>query len=269
MPVGWSKCKVTNYGGSRVTKGIKVCWTDEIEFFYGIDMQDLENIPEFTAVPAIWPQHNGGTEVEYNVNAVCETIGDDEVHLVVTYDAADHQQLIAEHGNDFYWGTNRIILIRGEGSGLCRWQILGAEEAEDITWQAFDLAANHGRERAAYLGGTRWTQFRKVILGCDGHRCVITGEDTTEALEAAHLIPAKNGENDVPTNGVTLRADLHRLFDAGKFTFGRKGRVKVAGDGEGLSKKYRRLLRNKRLPPASLARVKDTLGMEQFRNRNE
>lgn len=44
--------------------------------------------------------------------------------------------------------------------------------------------------------------------------CVISGCQVMPALDAAHIAPvAKKGEFH-PTNGVLLRADLHRLFDA-------------------------------------------------------
>ena len=104
-----------------------------------------------------------------------------------------------------------------------------------------------------------------MILACDDHRCVLTDEATTKALDAAHLIPAAKGENDVPCNGITLRADLHRLFDAGLFTFDHDGRV-VAIARE-LSEAYRRLLQNRRLPPSTLERVRATLALPQFQNR--
>ena len=104
-----------------------------------------------------------------------------------------------------------------------------------------------------------------MILDYDDHRCVLTCEATTKALDAAHLIPAAMGENDVPPNGIALRADLHRLFDAGLFTFAADGRVvEIAQD---LSEAYRRDLHNSRLPASTLARVRETLTLPEFRNR--
>ena len=64
-----------------------------------------------------------------------------------------------------------------------------------------------------------------MILDCDGHRCVVTKEETPKALDAAHRIPAATGGNDERPNGITLRADLQRLFDAGLFTFDPHGQV--------------------------------------------
>ena len=50
-----------------MTTGIRVIWPDdgggidEIEYFYGIDVNELDDIPEFIKVPAFWPQYRGGT----------------------------------------------------------------------------------------------------------------------------------------------------------------------------------------------------------------
>ena len=106
-----------------------------------------------------------------------------------------------------------------------------------------------------------------MILNCDKHRCVLTGETTIQALDAAHLIPAAMAENDMPFNGITLRADLHRLFDACLFTFKPNGKVKILERDPGLSEAYIQLLRNARLPQATWRRVRDTLASPEFQNR--
>lgn len=57
--------------------------------------------------------------------------------------------------------------------------------------------------------------FRVVITDAYKRRCAITGEKTLVALEAAHVVPyAKEGNHEI-RNGLLLRADFHRLFDAG------------------------------------------------------
>ncbi len=56
--------------------------------------------------------------------------------------------------------------------------------------------------------------FRKKILRLD-KKCVITRENVKEALEAAHVISVADGGLEEESNGMMLRADMHRLFDAG------------------------------------------------------
>ena len=257
-----------------MTKGIRVIWhdndgnIDEIEYFYGIDIDQLDHVPEFTKVPACWPRYRGGTWVVYTVNARCERNRNrpGEVRLFVTYDPANNPELAEEWHGDIYWGENTIILEQGSQQGRCEWLRDGAADFEEVAWEAFDCGYETcARPRHTYRGSRREAQFRTIILACDDHRCVLTGETTTKALEAAHLIPAANGENDVPCNGITLRAGLHRLFDAGLFTFDPDGQVvRIAQD---LSATYRRLLRNRRLPPSTLERVRATLASPPFPNR--
>lgn len=57
------------------------------------------------------------------------------------------------------------------------------------------------------------SQFRQSLLEAYDYRCAITGCNAQEALEAAHIIPYCEAENNHPSNGLLLRADLHTLFD--------------------------------------------------------
>ena len=252
-----------------MTTGIQINWSDangninEIEYFYGIDVNNLDHIPEFTTVQAFWPGYDDRNPVTYVVDARCERNRLGEVRLVVVYDPDSNPELAEEWGDDMYWGTNTIVLQQGSRHGRCEWLRDGADDWEEVEWKAFGAAS--ARPRATYRGSRRETRFREMILACDDHCCVLTGETTKKALDAAHLIPAAMGENDVPSNGITLRADLHRLFDAGLFTFDHDGRV-VAIARE-LSEAYRRLLQNRRLPRSSLERVAVMLAHPQFQDR--
>ena len=253
-----------------MTTGIRVLWCDggkcnEIEYYCGLDVDRLDAIPEFSAVSAQW--FPGGTPLVYCVDSWCEWPAPDEARLVVVYEPASNPALVEQWGVDgIYWGTNTIILKRGDRVGRCEWVWSGApDKPERVKWEAFDVGAGCARPRSTYRGSRREAWFRSLILECDDYRCVLTGEAPAQALEAAHLIPAAVGENDVPSNGITLRADLHRLFDAGMFTFSADGRVKVLARelGEG----YRALLRWRRLPRATRERVSATLGHSLFQHR--
>lgn len=57
--------------------------------------------------------------------------------------------------------------------------------------------------------------FRLTLTDAYRKRCALTGESTLPVLEAAHIVPYGNeGIHDV-RNGLLLRADFHKLFDAG------------------------------------------------------
>ncbi len=57
--------------------------------------------------------------------------------------------------------------------------------------------------------------FRLTVTEAYRKRCALTGESTLPVLEAAHIVPyADDGMHDI-RNGLLLRADFHKLFDAG------------------------------------------------------
>ncbi|HET6546380.1 MAG TPA: HNH endonuclease [Rhodanobacteraceae bacterium] len=73
------------------------------------------------------------------------------------------------------------------------------------------------------------SSFRVLVTDAYKRRCAITGESTLLALEAAHIVPysEQEGVHDV-RNGLLLRADFHRLFDAGLLSVAPDLRIKVS-----------------------------------------
>jgi hypothetical protein len=57
------------------------------------------------------------------------------------------------------------------------------------------------------------SKFRQTLLDAYDNKCAVIGFDAGEALEAAHIIPYVETEDNDPTNGLLLRADIHTLFD--------------------------------------------------------
>lgn len=60
--------------------------------------------------------------------------------------------------------------------------------------------------------------FRVVVLDKYFRRCAVTNEKTVPTLEAAHIRSFADQPEHLITNGVLLRADLHRLLDSGYAT---------------------------------------------------
>jgi putative restriction endonuclease len=60
--------------------------------------------------------------------------------------------------------------------------------------------------------------FRIAVMDAYGRSCAVTTEHSLPVLEAAHIQPyAEDGPHEV-ANGLLLRTDIHRLFDAGYVT---------------------------------------------------
>jgi hypothetical protein len=56
-------------------------------------------------------------------------------------------------------------------------------------------------------------QFRDALRKRYGDHCLVTGCDVLSVLEAAHISPYRGEDDNHPTNGLLLRADIHTLFD--------------------------------------------------------
>ncbi|GAC1674405.1 MAG: hypothetical protein NVS9B2_23850 [Steroidobacteraceae bacterium] len=56
-------------------------------------------------------------------------------------------------------------------------------------------------------------KFRRALLKRYGNACAVSGCRVEDILEAAHIWPYRSDEDNDPSNGLLLRADLHTLFD--------------------------------------------------------
>lgn len=70
------------------------------------------------------------------------------------------------------------------------------------------------RQRKSANRWERDAKFRAKVLDLYSSTCVISGCTVLDAIDAAHLLAVGEAGEDRAENGITLRADLHRLFDA-------------------------------------------------------
>lgn len=96
----------------------------------------------------------------------------------------------------------------------------------------FELVDENDKEKTNYEQTKRTNQagFKLEMLMIYNNRCAITGETTTETLQAAHIQPYINKKSNHHQNGILLRSDLHLLFDKGFITIDEDYRVKVHFD---------------------------------------
>jgi putative restriction endonuclease len=81
-----------------------------------------------------------------------------------------------------------------------------------------DFTDARKRINAAIVARQGSGAFRKMALSAFGGRCVITGCDAEQALEAAHIVPYLGTATNQLANTLLLRADIHTLFDRGLIT---------------------------------------------------
>lgn len=87
----------------------------------------------------------------------------------------------------------------------------------DVDDDSFDFASlDDERERVPYAGALRPGQarFRAAVLAAYEGRCAFTGTAVAAVLDAAHIVPYRGEKSNAVQNGMPLRSDLHRLFDA-------------------------------------------------------
>ena len=188
--------------------GIIITWDYGKEYLDHIDPNNLEDLQEFNTTIEWW--HQECELVTYNVVCQIEWNGQGAAGgciVVLTYNQQDNEHIDPE---GVVWGINRIVIEPGQDHGVCYWTADGEEEIE-WEWQREALLEPRDHRRSHQQ--IRDQAFRHLIIKFDG-MCVISGETTEAALDAAHIIPAAKNGNEIPENGITLRADIHRLYDA-------------------------------------------------------
>jgi HNH endonuclease len=232
---------------------IKIEWTSSIEYI-GLDLSSPDSWSEITRTTEIWTEDT--CSVNYVVFAsVREKWFGKKFELHLEYKRSKNRKLNSE---GYPMGASRICISKGASEGKAFWREAGAERRGfSNRWSLVPCVSQRARVQSLVSRLSRQQQqFRNLLLMKDSC-CAISGENTGDCLDAAHLIPVKDGSLDSIENGILLRSDLHRLFDAGKFSFGIDGQVlNVAED---LSIYYKKLLKGARLSNSVVSRVKNSL----------
>ena len=200
--------------------GIIVEWkrpTDPgTEYIDGIDLDNLEGCPAQMQTKFWSP--DGGEFSEWNVEVQVEGLIDGRTVLVLIYDMNQNPQFRLDP-HDGYWGTNKIFVIQGQNHGHYVWEPQDRNrneiESNEYGWKKKEIYEPRDHRRSHQQ--VRDDNFRPQIIALD-KQCVISGETTRSALDAAHIIPARADGNEIPDNGIALRADIHRLYDANMFS---------------------------------------------------
>ncbi len=105
------------------------------------------------------------------------------------------------------------------------------ERAARLRLEAEPLADELRRYGAPQIVQPRLGQgtFRIAVTSAYG-ACAVSGEHSLPALEAAHVRPYADGGAHALPNGLLLRADIHRLYDAGYVTVTPDIRFRVSHD---------------------------------------
>lgn len=87
----------------------------------------------------------------------------------------------------------------------------GDEESVPAIRQALDDTNDtYGRSKQR----RNQARFKLNLINMYGLKCAITGETIAEVIEAAHIVPHSKAGVNHTDNGLLLRSDVHKLFDA-------------------------------------------------------
>lgn len=246
---------------------IVIKWNSGTEYLpIDLDNPDAKEIGQITETREWWPQM-GYVYWTVRCTVRCRLKEIDGGHQVrVTYEEASQndeniQRRIALEGPPGWFGANTMIVNRDPQTdraalaGPCRWKDVDPKCNGSARWRIL----GRPRLRITREQWERDQQFRTEVLAADG-KCVISGERTAAALDAAHICPVAATDDDTIGNGIILRADLHRLYDRGLFVINPEdGGVTLKSMDRNLSPRYRKLLQKARLPRRTLSRVHEAL----------
>ncbi len=246
---------------SIISSGIVIHWDHSNEYI----PLDLDNINELSSIPQTHEDWYGGTDgefgggdaiwVSYNPKSSIKKLNDNEIKITLKY-SKEESAVIKNPGVP--WGTSSVTLNLKDSTGFAMFD--DPEDTENIgdnTKSKVTVITNweSERQRQKVSQNQRDSTFRKTILGLD-KRCVLTGEDYDEVLDAAHIKAVTDGGLEILNNGIMLRTDLHRLYDAGGFNILPDGNIQVI---DGTPKSYQDLLAGKSIPESTLKRVHEAL----------
>lgn len=123
-------------------------------------------------------------------------------------------------------------LDSGEGYRIwneCKLRAMGQQIAPMIG-RSIEAKEDLERYGAPVLVQPRLGQgtFRIAVMEAYSRACAVTHEHSLPALEASHIRPyGENGPHEV-SNGILLRADIHKLFDKGYITITPDFKIEVS-----------------------------------------
>jgi len=235
-----------------IANRIKIKW-DASDEYVDIDPLTLKKLPRINQTTEWWRDKEEW--VRYVTTSSAKRKPDGTVLITVKYSPANNRH-IKEY--DVCWGEAQLEIAQGATSGKAFWRdASGDENSGPAKWKIERRHLIEEKERTLVARlNRRQARFRNELIASD-RRCILTGETATATLEAAHIIPASMGGTEIKENGILLRADLHRLFDAELLKISAKGIVSVENAA---GKSYKALLEGKKLPKETFHRVKRALG---------
>ena len=176
---------------------------------------DIANPRKFDTTSQFWGRNYGW--IRFKVRVRSRNIDGEITKVHIKYREDDNKHLYEKHNlskGDIIYGEHILTIKKDASSGPSVWKNKEGEWPGP-GWQLETISGGrHNRRRTTVHAIQRGEQgaFRQQLLSMD-ECCALTGEACEVVLEAAHVFPASKGGREVLSNGMLLRADIHRLYD--------------------------------------------------------
>lgn len=237
-------------------KGIVIYWESAIE---NIDF-DFDSINSIENVKSSTEYSHSNETYHYNITPKIVSKSKSLTIVEIQYKSANNRHLSEK---DTLWGTSTITIDAEKNSGRAVWKDDNDSYHDgQCDWDRFGgPLRTKGRKRETTTRLQReQAKFRQKILKFD-NACIISRENNEVVLEAAHIIPVSEKGADVPENGIILRSDLHKLYDAGAFAISANGKLYIDPTYD-LSDAYISLL-DTHISSNTLSRIKRALKLKE------
>jgi hypothetical protein len=231
-----------------ISKGIIVYWDKAMEFI-SLDLDAID--PSLKIAKTIEYWYSTKSFVAYSTTSKISKI-DNGHRIEIAY---QHNLNRAIKKQDACWGHSIITIPRGAMEGVAEWKDDDFPKKFDgkILWKVIGSGLTKQSVKEVISRSKRNQTMLRQALIATGAECAITGEQTIEALEAAHIIPSSKNGAEVIENAVLLRADLHRLYDRNLFSIGINGQIERIS--ENLSDHYKSILTGAQISQDAIERV--------------
>jgi hypothetical protein len=236
---------------------LRVTWIYSIERIK-LDLSKPYLAGSVVSTSEVWTTEKG--ECDYTPQISKYDYSGDSLRFTLTYDKDDYSEAML--GLDIDWGQADYEVNLATREVTVHWKSEKYKTDMPLTVHGEVIMGDEEREMQRILvsrNRRNQSEFRKQVA-MEGVYCALTEEELESALEAVHLVGVEDGGPDVPENGMFLRVDLHRLFDAGCFTIDNDGMVRIpdpAGTSQHkwLTPYYADLLKGAQLRDVVLKRV--------------
>ena len=229
-------------------------WSEETIIF---DTNSPPEIGQNLSTCEIWPEYDN-LLVTYVARLTRYKKTGTKHQFCLSYSLNDNPKLEI---HELCWGTSTVEFDTQRLKCKATWLSSPPDKKYDGTahGKVIPLTPIQVLEYEAYTRIKRKQQeFKSALLG-HTKNCELTGESASSALDAAHIIGVSNYGTYSADNGLLLRADLHRLFDANQLRINpRNGHVSLSKSIPKDSA-YRDLIKDIKLNPQSLKRVRSNL----------